>query len=162
MARSPRFTVARIFVFAFLAATPGSAQSSGAAASDGPAMNVGGMVAGGALGFVGGVFLGGWAGYTLDVASGPCSCDDPGLAGALLGALVGSALLTPVLSHAVGGGRGDLAKGIGVTAVVTTGVIVAAARVDEGILVTLPLAQIWAAVAMELRTARSRVPRPAP
>jgi hypothetical protein len=52
-----------------------------------PKNNVAGKVVMATLGGVGGFFGGGYVGAKLE---GPCSCDDPGLKGAIIGAPIGA------------------------------------------------------------------------
>jgi hypothetical protein len=59
-------------------------------------------IAGGAIGLIAGPFIG----AALDRATGPCSCDDPGLAGAILGLWIGVPVgaigMYALTSHTVG------------------------------------------------------------
>ena len=126
------------------AALPACAGTAGAQA--GPA------VAGGLLG-------GALLGDKLETATSGTCYEECGLGGFLLGAVVGPALLAPVLSHAMGGRQGNLGAGILATALVTVGM--GAVSFEMGgslaaVFVTVPLSQAVTAILVEERTGRRR------
>jgi hypothetical protein len=115
------------------------------------------IVMGALLGSVGGGLGGALLGYQFETGSSSCGGDSCGLGGFLLGAAVGSTLMTPILAHAIGGKRGDLSAGILVTALASVAIVGASTQSDAmlGVLwITFPLTHVLTAVLMEKRTAR--------
>jgi len=117
-----------------------------------PALGMAGIL-GASIGFFGGLFLG----SNVENEFLPCGCDDPGLAGALVGAVVGPGLTTPLAVHLANGGRGSLATGYGWAALVSgAGMLgmLAGIRSEVGLwfLLATPVAQVVAAVASERAT----------
>jgi hypothetical protein len=120
------------------------------------------MWGGGVLGWAGGFLGGAIVGYTLETRTGPdeYTNDWEGVGGALLGGLVGSTVLTPVLAHHAGGGEGDLLIGLAASVVSGAAMVAVVAASDGKLFLALPLGQIWASVFAENRTAqRSRARR---
>ena len=99
-----------------------------------------------AAGLVGGAL----AGARIERAIHTCSCDDPGLFGAIIGAAAGPALLTPIAVHVAGGGRGSLATSYGRAAAIGAGGFVSLFAFGAPGLVVLtvvaPAAQVYSAV----------------
>lgn len=118
------------------------------------------MVLGGVLLGAGGLFLGGAAGAYL--ACGRSGGDYCGIAGAVLGGLVGESLGIPLGVHLANGRRGSYAVGalasIGAGAVMLT--LLALGEDDGGdagpMYLTIPVAQLVAAVQTEQATSRPR------
>lgn len=118
-------------------------------------LNVGGMWAGGVLGWAGGFLGGAVLGYALETETGPdYGSDWEGLGGALLGGLVGSTVLTPVLAHRLGGGEGDLLITLAASVVSGVAMVAVVAASDGKLFLALPVGQIWASVFAENRTAQ--------
>ena len=118
-----------------------------------------GIVTGALLGTMGGGLGGALLGYQFETGSSSCGGDYCGLGGFLLGAAVGSTLMTPILAHAMGGKRGDLSAGILVTALASVAIVGVSTQSDAllGVLwITFPLTHVLTAVLMEKRTARPR------
>lgn len=110
---------------------------------------VAGGTAGAAVGFVGGL-----------VAARGCEGDEVCLMPALVGAVVGETLGVPLGVHLAEGRRGSLALGALASAGVTAAGLGAIAFFGDsgppaqGVAVLVPVAQLWAAIAVERRTAR--------
>lgn len=125
------------------------------------APSAGSLLLAGTAASAAGVIVGGYLGYRLDydVLHWDCEhgCEDPGLKGMLAGAMVGSALLTPLTVHLVNGRRGSLPLAcLSAAAIGSLGVIAAAGDGAEGLLLALPVAQVVSAVLIERRTALRR------
>jgi len=119
-------------------------------------LNTGAMWGGGLLGWGGGFLVGGISGYWIEVGSTETGNEWRGVGGFLLGAFTGATLLTPVLTHAIGGGEGHLGLGLAASALAgALGVAVIAAS-DGHLLLALPVGQIWASVSAEKKTAERR------
>ena len=73
------------------------------------------MVGAGALAAIGGFFTGGYIGYNLERRYWPCTCDDPGLGGMILGSAAGAALAIPAAVHLANQRRGSWASAAGVS-----------------------------------------------
>ncbi|HEX7241177.1 MAG TPA: hypothetical protein VF263_12965 [Longimicrobiaceae bacterium] len=126
----------------------------------GPPATTGTLVLGGSLGalvgFVGGAFLG----YHLERNGGwDCRCDDPGLAGLIYGAAVGTSFAVPTAVHLSNDRRGSYGRSLGVSLLVgLLGVagLHAADGSEAGLIFLLgtPLAQVATSVAIEQRTSR--------
>ncbi len=118
-------------------------------------LNTGGMWRGGLLGWTGGFLVGGISGYWIEVGTTEPN-EYQGIGGFMLGAFTGATLLTPILTHAKGGGEGHLGVGLAASALAgALGVAVIAAS-DGHLLLVLPVGQIWASVSAEKRTAERR------
>lgn len=102
-----------------------------------------------AAGLVGGAL----AGEQIERALYTCSCDDPGLFGAIIGAAAGPALLTPIAVHAASGGRGSLATSYARAAAIgAAGFVSLFALGGPGLVVlavVAPIAQVYSAVRVE-------------
>lgn len=120
-----------------------------------PQLNSGAMWGGALLGWAGGFLGGGLSGYWIEVGTTEPN-EYRGVGGFLLGAFTGATLLTPVLTHAIGGGEGHLGVGLAASALAgALGVAVIAA--SEGhLFLVLPVGQIWASVSAEKLTAERR------
>lgn len=113
------------------------------------------MWRGGLLGWAGGFLGGGITGYWIEVGTTEPN-EYQGVAGFMLGAFTGATLLTPILTHAMGGGEGHL--GVGLAASALAGALGVAAIASSGghLLLVLPVGQIWASVSAEEKTAQRR------
>ena len=76
-------------------------------ASTGALLGIGLLAAAGS--FIGGAYLGG----TIENELAPCSCDDPGLRGALLGAFPVPPVAIPIAVHLTNGGNGSFLRMLG-------------------------------------------------
>lgn len=124
----------------------------------GQAPSAGALVLAGAAASAAGVIAGGFLGYRLDYDAlhWGCErgCEDPGLRGMLAGAMVGSAILTPLTVHLVNGRRGSLPVAfLSAAALGSLGVLAAGADATEGVFLVLPIAQVVSAVLIERRAA---------
>lgn len=138
----------------FLLASPAWAQEGRPPPPEPVEPNVSGALVGALSGNALGLVVGGFIGARVELAGGTTS-EDPGLDGFVFGALVGTALLTPLLTHAFAGRRGNLMLDVLAVAAATGGLTALAARSDRGLVVlTIPLGQIVAAVVTEVTTAR--------
>ena len=90
------------------------------------------------------------AGERIERANHTCSCDDPGLFGAIVGAAAGPALLTPLAVHVAAGGRGSLRTSYGRAAAIgAAGLVSLFAFGAPGIAVlavVAPAAQVYSAI----------------
>jgi hypothetical protein len=108
----------------------------------------------GLVGSAAGVFGGGYLGYQIDRQSEDV-CDYCGLTGLLLGAAVGSAVLTPLAVHAANGGRGDLGDALVASSVITGAGMVLTIMTNSGeVLIAVPIAAIIGSVVTERATTR--------
>jgi hypothetical protein len=117
-----------------------------------PALAAAGLL-GAATGFFGGIMIG----SSAENRFFPCGCDDPGLMGALLGAVIAPAFTTPLAVHLANRRRGSFATGLGWAAIVSgVGIagMLANVRDEAGalFLVLTPLAQVAVAVHNERST----------
>lgn len=112
----------------------------------------------GLLGSAAGVFGGGFVGYQISRADGDCGGDDwCGFTAGFVGAVIGSAVLTPVAVHMANGGRGDLGSTVVMSSLITgAGAAIALVTDSPEILLAVPLAAIIGSVAVE----RSTTPGP--
>jgi hypothetical protein len=129
-----------------------------------PPASVGKLAAAGFFGAAVGFFGGLLAGSRVENEWFPCNCDDPGLAGALFGAILAPAVTTPVAVHLANRSRGSLASGFGWAALVSGASVlgmVAGLQSEAGLmfLVASPIAQIFVAVANERATSANRSER---
>lgn len=107
---------------------------------------------GAAAGFLGGLYLG----AQMENAWFPCSCDDPGLLGAVLGSFAGPALVTPLLVHGANHGRGSLGRGFAYSAAIAgTGFLGLLATQSPLLFLATPVAQMVSAVLVERGTTRA-------
>jgi hypothetical protein len=81
-----------------------------------PAPETGSLVVAGVLGAVAGFAAGATIGYKLERRYWPCSCDDPGLLGLIVGGAVGPILTVPTAVHIANGGRGPFGRALGASA----------------------------------------------
>jgi hypothetical protein len=109
---------------------------------------------GAVVGFIGGAYLG----SQLEPS---CDCDDPGLAGALIGSLAGPAIVTPLFAHLANERRGRL--GLSYAAAVAIAglgfVGLGSSLGDSGggaalVLLGAPLAQVISSTMIEMATTR--------
>lgn len=110
-----------------------------------------------ALGSAGGLLAGAYAGYRIERRWSPCECDDPGLAGAILGSLVGPALVAPVAAHLFNGRRGKVVVAYGAAAAIAGVGFLGSRSLDTraGVFFVLtPIAQAASAVLIEIATER--------
>lgn len=107
------------------------------------------MVAAGMLGSVAGLIGGAIMGYKLDRAT-PCLCDDPGLAGAIIGAPIGSGIVIPLTVHLANPGPGNLGGSLGISALIggVGGLLTLASGTPIPALVA-PIVQIVTSIAIE-------------
>lgn len=116
---------------------------------------VGAGFLGAVVGFVGGAVLG----YQLERRYFPCSCDDPGLVGLIVGSAMGSAVAIPIAVHVANGKRGSLGRSLGASALIgSVGLLgLSATASSEAGLVFLfgpPLAEIGVSVSIEQSSTR--------
>lgn len=109
---------------------------------------------GAAVGFAGGAYLGSEA----ERKWYPCQCDDPGLAGALLGLFVGPVIVTPLATHLANERRGSLVHSYAVAAAIAgmgfLGLGSTLASSDTFVFLATPVAHAIGATAIELATGR--------
>jgi hypothetical protein len=116
------------------------------------------MIFGAGLGVTLGLVGGGLLGYKMETASSATCYEECGLGGLILGAWVGAAVLTPMLTHAMGGRQGNLAAGILATSLATVGVVALSVQLEAGpsLFVSVPLTAAVTAILVEKHTGRSR------
>jgi hypothetical protein len=113
------------------------------------------LTAGGALGATVGFFGGALLGARVENSFFPCGCDDPGLAGAILGAAAAMALTIPLGVHAFDAGRGDLSKAMLASLAGGFLLTTVALSADVGeVILAVPVAEIVGAVVAELKSRR--------
>lgn len=116
--------------------------------------SVGKLVGAGLLGGLAGVVGGAILGYRLERSYWPCTCDDPGWAGLIVGGAVGSALAVPTAVHFANHRQGSLGMSMaaaGVVAALGLFAFEATGASDAGVLTLLgaPLVQVALSVAIE-------------
>lgn len=103
-------------------------QSENAEPQDDERVAKGALILAGTFGAIGGLYLGAWTGFIL-VRNGVigCNCgEDPGLGGAVTGAVFGSGVLSALATGLGNGGRGGLGKSLGKNLLVSGGVLAVA------------------------------------
>jgi hypothetical protein len=111
---------------------------------------------GAAVGFVGGAYLG----HEVERKWYDCQCDDPGLAGLLLGSFIGPAVVTPVAAHLANERRGSLGFSYAAAATIAgMGVFLLGATFNsstaaEFVIVATPIAHAISSTVIELATGR--------
>lgn len=123
------------------------------------ASNPAGMVAGALLGGTAGFFAGAMIGGSLENRYWPCSCDDPGLLGAVYGALIGETVGLATGAHLGNGRRGNL----GLDVLMSAGVAVLGVAMFSGGdgtgLIAVPLGQLVAVALTEVSAGNSKAER---
>ncbi|MDZ7288985.1 MAG: zinc ribbon domain-containing protein [candidate division KSB1 bacterium] len=119
--------------------------------------SVAGPVAGGLWAGAIGLFAGGLIGARIDEASSDGYEEWDGLAGLVIGAPIGEALLLPVGVHLANRRQGNLPLALFASiGIAGAGIGLAAAAEDGRILIAIPVAQLAACVAIERATSHSR------
>jgi hypothetical protein len=114
---------------------------------------IGGGILGGAIGFFGG----GFAGAYIEIGATPGSSEWEGLAGFIIGAAIGEAVLMPLGVHLGNGRRGNFGRAL-LTSVAMVGASCAAAAAYPPFIVVVALTPIWqlpTCVRIERSTGRS-------
>lgn len=121
-----------------------------------PASNPAGTVVGGVLAGTAGLFAGAMIGGSLENSYWPCNCDDPGLVGAVYGALIGETMGLATGAHLGNGRRGNLGLDVLVSAGTAVLGVAMLSGGDGSALLALPVVQLVAVAVTETSVGRSK------